>query len=87
MACIDNFRHLPGQMGHAMGRLVMKDKRTGKMMLRQRMSRHPYFVRLREAAGRNRDFRPEKQSLYDSAWPLVIRHEDFATSVVTFKGS
>ncbi|WP_336794801.1 plasmid replication initiator RepA [Pantoea anthophila] len=82
-----NFRRLPGQMGHAMSRLVMKDRRTGRMMLRQRMSRHPYFVQLREAAGRKRDFRPEKQALYDAAWPLVIQRADFATSVVTFNGS
>lgn len=65
----------------------MKDRRTGRMMLRQRMSRHPYFVQLREAAGRKRDFRPEKQALYDAAWPLVIQRADFATSVVTFNGS
>lgn len=70
-----------------MSRLVMKDRRTGKMMLRQRMSRHPYFVQLREAAGRKRDFRPEKQALYDATWPLVIQRADFATSVVTFNGS
>lgn len=70
-----------------MSRLVMKDKRTGKMMLRQRMSRHPYFVQLREAAGRKRDFRPEKQALYDATWPLVIQRADLATSVVTFNGS
>jgi hypothetical protein len=69
------YRRLPGQMGHAMNRLVNKDKRTGKMTLRQRMSRHPYFVQLRDVAGRKRDFRPEKQALYD------------ATSVVTFNGS
>jgi hypothetical protein len=82
-----NFRRLPGQMGHAMSRLVVKDRRTGKMALRQRMSRHPYFVQLREAAGRKRDFRPEKQALYDAIWPLVIQRADLATGVVTFNGS
>lgn len=81
------YRRLPGEMGHAMSRLVIKDKRTGKMVLRQRMSRHPYFVRLREAAGRKRDFRPEKQALYDATWVLVIQRADLATSVVTFNGS
>ena len=82
-----DYRRLPGQMGHAMSRLVMKDRRTGKMVLRQRMSRHPYFVQLREAAGRKRDFRPEKQALYDSVWVLVIQRADLATSVVTFNCS
>ncbi|ADU73078.1 plasmid replication initiator RepA [Erwiniaceae bacterium L1_54_6] len=82
-----NFRRLPGQMGHAMSRLVMKNKRTGKMVLRQRMSRHPYFVQLRDAAGRKRDFRPEKQALYDAIWPLLIQRADLATSVVTFNCS
>ena len=81
------YRRLPGQMGHAMSRLVIKDKRTGKMTLRQRMSRHPYFVQLREAAGRKRDFRPEKQALYDALWPLYVQRADLATSVVTFNGS
>ncbi|WP_309242194.1 MULTISPECIES: plasmid replication initiator RepA [unclassified Pantoea] len=81
------YRRLPGQMGHAMSRLVVKDKRTGKMTLRQRMSRHPYFVQLREAAGRKRDFRPEKQALYDAMWPLCVQRADLATSVVTFNGS
>lgn len=82
-----NYRRLPGQMGHAMSRLVAKDKRTGKMTLRQRMSRHPYFVHLRDAAGRKRDFRPEKQALYDAMWPLCVQRADLATSVVTFNGS
>lgn len=70
-----------------MSRLVAKDKRTGKMTLRQRMSRHPYFVHLRDAAGRKRDFRPEKQALYDAMWPLCVQRADLATSVVTFNGS
>lgn len=82
-----NYRRLPGQMGHAMSRFVAKDKRTGKMTLRQRMSRHPYFVHLRDAAGRKRDFRPEKQALYDAMWPLCVQRADLATSVVTFNGS
>ena len=73
-------------MGHAMSRLVLKDKNTGKMALRQRMSRHPYFVQLRDVVGRKRDFRPEKQALYDALFPLVIQRADLATSVVTFSG-
>lgn len=83
----EGYRRLPGQMGHAMSRLVVKDKRTGKMTLRQRMSRHPYFVQLRDVAGRKRDFRPEKQALYDAMWPLCVQRADLATSVVTFNGS
>lgn len=83
----EGYRRLPGQMGHAMSRLVVKDKRTGKMTLRQRMSRHPYFVLLRDVAGRKRDFRPEKQALYDAMWPLCVQRADLATSVVTFNGS
>ncbi|WP_217550276.1 plasmid replication initiator RepA [Pantoea sp. GbtcB22] len=81
------YKRLPGQMGHAMSRLVVKDKLTGKLTLRQRMSRHPYFVQLRDAAGRKRDFRPEKQALYDAMWPLCVQRADMATSVVTFNGS
>lgn len=65
----------------------MKDKRTGKMRLRQRMSRLPYFVQLREVAGRKRDFRPEKQALYDAMWPLCIQRADLATPVVAISGS
>ena len=70
-----------------MRRLVVKDKVTGKMKLRQRMSRHPYFVRLRSAVGRKRDFRPEKQSLIDAIAPLLVQRADLATSVVTVNGS
>ncbi|MDE1186175.1 MAG: plasmid replication initiator RepA [Pantoea sp.] len=83
----DDYKRLPGQMGYAMSRLVIRDKRTGKMTLRQRMSRHPYFVQLRDIAGRKRDFRPEKQALYDAITPLLVQRADLATSVVTFNGS
>lgn len=81
------YKRLPGQMGHAMSRFVIKNKLTGKLMLRQRISRHPYFVQLRDVAGRKRDFRPERQALYDAMWPLCIQRADLGTSVVTCNGS
>lgn len=82
----DRYRPLPGELGHAMRRLVIKDKATGQMRLRQRFSRNPYFVRLRKAAGRERDFRPERRALIDAIIPLLIQRADMATWVVTVNG-
>nr|VXR48128.1 Replication-associated protein [Klebsiella pneumoniae] len=60
----------PGQLGHAYNRLVRRDRKTGALSLRMRISRHPYFVQLREQAGRQRDFRPEREKLLDAIVPL-----------------
>ncbi|MFJ5162143.1 plasmid replication initiator RepA [Pantoea sp. NPDC088449] len=78
-----SYRPLPGEFGHAMRRLVLKDKATGQLRLRQRLSRNPYFVRLRHAACRERDFRPERRALIDALIPLLIQRADMATWVVT----
>lgn len=66
-----------------MRRLVVKDRVTGQLRLRQRISRNPYFVRLRRAAGRARDFRPERRALIDAIIPLLVQRADMATWVVT----
>lgn len=65
----DNFK-APRQLGHAYNRLVRRDRKTGALSLRMRISRHPYFVQLREQAGRQRDFRPEREKLLDAIVPL-----------------
>lgn len=78
-----SYRPLPGEFGHAMRRLVAKDKSTGQLRLSQRLSRNPYFVRLRHAAGRVRDFRPERRALIDALIPLLVQRADMATWVVT----
>ncbi|MDS7721654.1 plasmid replication initiator RepA [Pantoea ananatis] len=83
----EKYRPLPGEYGHAMRNYVVKDKVTGQWRLRQRLSRHPYFVKLRKAAGRERDFRPERRNLIDAIAPLLVQRADMATSVVTVHGS
>ena len=70
-----------------MRRLIVKDKHTGKMTLRQHMSCHPYIVLLRGAVGRKRDFRPEKQAVYDAMWPRCVLRANLTTSEVTFNVS
>lgn len=73
---------LPGQLGHVQRKMIFKDKATGEMRLRRRISRDPYFVRHRKAAGRKRDFRPEKKALYDALYVLLLQRVDIGTSVV-----
>lgn len=70
---------LPGQLGHVQRKVVIKDKATGEMRLRRRISRDPYFVRHRKAAGRKRDFRPEKRALYDAMYVLCLQRVDIGT--------
>ncbi len=48
-----------------------------------RISRHPYFVQLREQAGRQRDFRPEREKLLDAIVPLPVSTVDRATHIDT----
>ncbi|HBW3764977.1 TPA: replication protein RepA [Klebsiella pneumoniae] len=79
----DNFKKLPGQLGHAYNRLVRRDRKTGALSLRMRISRHPYFVQLREQAGRKRDFRPEREKLLDAIVPLLVSTVDRATHIDT----
>ncbi len=69
----------PGQLGHAYNRLVRRDRKTGALSLRMRISRHPYFVQLREQAGRKRDFRPERENLLDAIVPLMVSTVESAT--------
>lgn len=79
----DGYRPLPGEFGHAMRRLVVKDKTSGKWTLRFRASLHPYFTQYRKAAGRDRHFRPERRALIDALFPLLVQRADMATWVVT----
>lgn len=67
-----DYKKLGGQLGHAYNRLVKKDKITGVVSLRMRMSLHPFYVKERKKAGRQYAFRPEKQRLIDAFWPVAI---------------
>ncbi|EIN7308243.1 replication initiator protein RepA [Salmonella enterica subsp. enterica serovar Telelkebir] len=55
--------------------------------LKRRLSRHPYFVQMRELAGRQRGFRPERQSLLDAIGPLLFSACDIATFTVTLNSA
>lgn len=79
----DDYRPLPGEFGHAMRKLVVKDRHSGRQRLRRSVSRDPYFVFLRKAAGRERGFRPERRALIDAIFPLLVQRADLATWVVT----
>lgn len=78
----DSFKDMPGELGRAMRKAVVKDKATGQKRLRYRLSRHPYFVQHREKAGRVRDFRPEKQALIDAFGLLLLQRGNVATGIV-----
>ena len=52
-------------------------------MLRIRLSRHPFFVQQRIAAGRKRDFRPEMCNLLDVMPLLFIQYGELGTGIVT----
>lgn len=67
-----SYKTLGGQLGYAYNRLVKKDKATGAVSLRMRMSLHPFYVKERQRAGRKYAFRPEKRRLLDTFWPTVI---------------
>lgn len=79
----ENFKKLPGEIGHAYSRLVKRDTKTGKETLRIRVSKNPLFVHLRTAAGRQRAFRPERRNLIDALIPLLISSVDMATHIIT----
>ena len=72
----ENFSQLPGVLRKGYNRL-----------LKRRISRHPYFVQLREAAGRQRDFRPERQLLLNVIVLLLISGCDIATFAVVLNSS
>lgn len=55
--------------------------------LKRRVSRHAYFVQMRELVGRQRGFRPERQSLLDSLAALLISACDIATFTVTLNSA
>lgn len=67
-----HYKKLPGELGHAYNRLVRKDAHTGEVSLRTHISRHPLFVAERQKAGRRYAFRPERRSLLDALWPLLV---------------
>ncbi|PPI87622.1 replication initiation protein (plasmid) [Candidatus Pantoea edessiphila] len=78
-----NYKPLPGELGHAMRQLVIKNKKNGTSSLRRRISLDPYFLKLRKIAGRKRDFRPEKKALIDAIFPLLIQKVDLGSWIVT----
>lgn len=67
-----HYKALGGQLGCAYNRLVKKDKETGQISLRMHISRHPFYIKHREKAGRRYAFRPEKRRLLDALMPLAI---------------
>ncbi len=81
------YKPLPGELGHAYRRLVKHDKKSGRISLRMRISRHPYFVHMRHAVGRSRDFRPDRENLLDACIPLFVSSADISTHVVTMNVS
>ncbi|PKH19397.1 replication initiation protein [Enterobacterales bacterium CwR94] len=78
----EDYKPLAGELGYAYRRLIKRDRKTRQASLRMRVSRHPYFVQLREAAGRSRDFRPDRQHLIDALVPLLISCADISTHIV-----
>lgn len=54
---------------------------------KRRFSRHPYFVQMRSAAGRERDFREERQALLDALAVLLVSGCDLATFNVALNSS
>ncbi len=83
----EHYKPLAGELGHAYRRLTQKDKKTGKVSLRIRISRHPYFVWARKAVGRQRDFRPVREQLLDALFVLLVSCADRATHIVTMNES
>lgn len=80
-------KSLSGEHGRVMRNLMWKDKTTGRVMLRRRVSTDPLFVFLREACGRRRAFRPERAALLDMLYVLMIDKVDLATFIVTLNVS
>jgi len=54
---------------------------------KRRFSRHAYFVQMRTAAGRERDFRVERQGLLDALAVLLVSGCDLATFNVALNSS
>lgn len=54
---------------------------------KRRFSRHPYFVQMRTVAGRERDFRAERQHLLDALAVLLVSGCDIATFNVALNSS
>lgn len=83
----EQYKPLSGEFGHGYRRLVKRDKQSGRVSLRIRLSRHPYFVQMRRVVGRSRDFRPDRQNLLDATFPLLISVADRSTNIVTMNVS
>lgn len=79
----DDYKPLPGELGHAQKNLIYKDKETGLWHFRRRVSRAPVFVFLRPVTNRVRRFRPEKSNLIDALFVVLIDTVDQATGIVT----
>ena len=72
----EHFSQLPGVLRKCYNRA-----------LKRRLSRHPYFALMKELAGRQRDFRPERKSLLDTLAVILISGCDIATFAVTLNSS
>ncbi len=83
----EQYKPLSGEFGHGYRRLVKRDKQSGRVSLRIRISRHPYFVQMRRVVGRSRDFRPDRQNLLDATFPLLISVANRSTNIVTMNVS
>lgn len=83
----EQYKPLSGEFGHGYRRLVKRDKQSGRVSLRIRISRHPYFVQMRRVVGRSRNFRPDRQNLLDAIFPLLISVADRSTNIVTMNVS
>ncbi|EOZ6414815.1 plasmid replication initiator RepA [Cronobacter turicensis] len=79
----DDFKKLPGEIGHAYSRLVMKNKQTGRLELRIHIANHPVFRQLREIAGRKRNFYAIRRDLLNHIFPLLVSSVDMATHLIT----
>lgn len=67
-----HYKKLGGQLGHAYNRLIKKDPVTGEQRLRMHVSRHPYFLKERQRAGRKKAFYPARARLLDAIWPVLV---------------
>lgn len=76
-------KQLAGEHGRALRNLQYRDKTTGKMVLRRRVSADPIFTFLRALNGRKRQLSRTRQDLLDALYVLFINKVDLATSIVT----
>lgn len=78
-----HYRTLGGEHGRALRNLQYRDKSTGQILLRKRVSADPIFTFLRPVCGRKRAFRDVTNKLMDALFVLTINKVDVATSIIT----